>query len=108
MSEDINPGDIGFDDGRCALCGRPTVRPIIGAVEIARGEEHKEPFVCNTCLLDLRGDMATGLEVRRQLGNLEARVQGFDTKLWNQSLAFNTALAVGSFLAGVIATVLLS
>ena len=31
-----------------------------------------------------------------------------DTKLWNQSLSFNAAIAVGSFLAGVAATVLLS
>lgn len=105
--DSVGPGEDGYEDGLCALCSRPTARLIVGDVEIARGEEYKEPFVCNKCLLDLRGDMATELEVRRQLGTLEARVQGLDTKLWNQTLAFNAVLAVGSFLAGVIATILL-
>jgi hypothetical protein len=105
--DSIGPGEDGYEDGLCALCGRPTVRLIVGDVEIARGEEYREPFVCNKCLLDLRGDMATELEVRRQLGTLDARVQSLDTKLWNQTLAFNVALAVGSFLAGVVATILL-
>jgi len=62
----LDPEDAGYDEGPCSICGRPTVRPFLGRVEIARGEEHKEPFVCNKCLVDLRGDMATELEVRRQ------------------------------------------
>ena len=90
----IDPEDIGFDDGPCALCGRLTVRPFIGAVEIARGEEYKEPFVCNKCLVDLRGDMATELEVRRQIGALDARFHGLEASFRNQNLHLQIVLTV--------------
>jgi hypothetical protein len=83
------------------------VRQGLESVDLARGED-KEPFVCNRCLVDLREDMATELEVRRQLTNLEAKTQGLETKLWNQSLAFNVVLAVGSFLAGVLTSLFIS
>lgn len=60
---------IGFDDFAiawgyepCAICGRSAVRTYIDKVEEERGQEHKEPTVCNRRLVDLRGDMATELE----------------------------------------------
>ena len=59
------PDDGGYEKGLCALCARLAVKLFLGSVDIARGDEHKEPVVCNKCLVDLRGDMATELEVRR-------------------------------------------
>ncbi len=61
--------DLYIDKRTCAVCGKVTHRLGLDSVGLERGE--KEPLVCNKCLLDLRGDMATELEVRRQLGNLE-------------------------------------
>lgn len=98
------PEDGGFEDGPCAICGRPAVRPFLENIEIARGEDHKEPCVCNKCLVDLRGDMATELEVRRQMTNLEAKTQGLEARFSNQNLSLQIVLVVCGFLAGVAAT----
>jgi hypothetical protein len=100
-NEDFLSGDIGIDGGLCVLCGRPTVRPVVSGVEEARGEEYREPFVCNKCLVDLRGEMATELEVRRQLGALEAKVEGYAWKQWILYFAFTLAFGALTFLAGV-------
>ena len=99
---------MGFGYGPCAVCVRQTVRPFVGAVEISRGEEYKEPYVCNRCLLDIRGDMATELEVRRQMGNLEAKIHGLEASYKNQNLALQIVLTVCGFLAGVAATFVLT
>ncbi len=65
-------------------------------------------------LVDLRGDMATELEVRRQLGNLEARVESVDgrvehtnTRLYNSSLYNSALLFLLGALTGVIVGLLL-
>jgi hypothetical protein len=39
---------------------------------------------------------------------METRLAGMDTRLYNSSLVVNVALAVGGFLAGVVVTLLLS
>ena len=96
-----------FEDGLCAICGKPTIRSGWGAVEEQAGvDRSRKPFVCSKCLVDLRGDMATELEVRRQMGNLEKRLQVLETKLWYQSLVLNVMLAIAGFLAGALVGVL--
>jgi hypothetical protein len=60
----------------------------------------------------MRGDMATELEVRRQLGNLEAKVErvesklesSLSTRLWVLATLLAIALTVGSFFAGAYFT----
>jgi hypothetical protein len=103
--KDLPPGEeeggLGFIGGDCALCGKPTVRPFMDSVERRRGKENVEPFVCNKCLVDLRSDMATELEVRRQVGNLEARVEGLSTQQWVLYFAFTLALGALTFIAGL-------
>jgi hypothetical protein len=99
----MNEADIVFESGDCAICGYPTLQTIVPGhqkLREERGAKDREPFVCNKCLLDLRGDMATELEVRRQLGNLEAKVEGLSTRQWFLYLAFTLAVGLLSFLAG--------
>jgi len=91
------------EDGLCVICGKPTVRPGRESVDHARDAD-KEPFVCNRCLVDLRGDMATELEVRRRLTQLEAITHGLQTKLWYQSNAFTVAMTIIGVLVGALLT----
>jgi hypothetical protein len=103
-------GDLYIDEGKCAVCGKPTYRMGSEKGNSRRGE--KEPLICNRCLLDLRGDMATELEVRRQLGNLEAQVQAvdskvesrLDTRLWVLGIVLAVVLTVAGFFAGAYLT----
>lgn len=83
------------------ICGKETVAPFVEAVDRARGEGNEEPLVCNKCLVDLRGDMATELEVRRQLGNLEAKVEGYAWKQWILYFSFTLVFGILTFLAGL-------
>lgn len=96
-----NPDAVGFIDGDCVICGKPSLRPAVGAVDIARGKDNLEPIVCNKCLLDLRGDMATELEVRRQIGNLESRIEGYAWKQWILYFAFTLVFGALTFIAGL-------
>lgn len=84
------------------MCGKHTGAASIEAVEegVARRTNNK-PMVCNKCLVDLRGDMATELEVRRQLGTLEAKIEGYAWKQWILYFAFSLALAALTFVAGL-------
>ena len=77
------------------------MRPWVQGVDEARGEDYEEPMVCNRCLVDLRGDMATELEVRRQLGTLEAKVEGLSTRQWILYFAFTLSFGTLTFLAGL-------
>jgi hypothetical protein len=103
--------DLYLDQRPCSICGNPTYRLGLESGDEKRGE--KEPIVCNKCLVDLRGDMATELEVRRQMGKLEARVDTVSgnvdrvsDRVWYSERWFNVAVTVGGFLAGVVATLL--
>jgi hypothetical protein len=93
--------EMGFEYDPCVICRRLTVRPFVASVDRGRGEEHREPLVCNKCLLDMRGDMATELEVRRQLGVLEATVTGYEWRQWILYFAFTILLAALTFIAGL-------
>ena len=110
MGEIHDVGDTYLDEGLCALCGKPTVREGKDSVDRARGEE--EPHVCNRCLVDLRGEMATELEVRRQLTTLEAKIERveakLDTRLWFMSMAFTVALSVATLVIGVLLGIVLA
>lgn len=99
---DYPEGDFGFDDGPCSLCGKPTVRPWVEDIDEARGADNVEPRVCNKCLLDLRGDMATELDVRRRLTNLEGTVKGATTKETILYVSFTVAMAAASFVLGLL------
>lgn len=101
IPEEHEDDSIGFKSDPCVLCRRPTVRPWIAKVDRERGEDHEEPLVCNKCLVDMRGDMATELEVRRQLGILEARVEGYAWRQWILYFAFTLVFAALTFLAGL-------
>jgi hypothetical protein len=92
-------GNAYFEDGNCGICGKLTVRTGFTGVDAVRGD--REPFVCNKCLIDLRGDMATELEVRRQLGNLEAKLEGYAWKQWILYFAFTLIFAALTFVAGL-------
>lgn len=96
-----DPEDVGFIEGDCVLCGKASLRPAMGEVDTARGKDNLEPIVCNKCLVDLRGDMATELEVRRQLGTLEAKVEGLSSRQWVAYFAFTLTFAALIFSAGL-------
>lgn len=57
--------------------------------------------MCNKCLVDLRGDMATELEVRRQLNTLEAKVEGLGSRYLLLYFAFTLVFAALTFIAGL-------
>lgn len=98
--------DVYIDRGNCAICGKPTYRLGLESSDLSRAD--KEPLVCTKCLIDLRGDMATELEVRRQLSNLETEIGSvsskvndrLDTRLWVLGILLAVALTVGGFFAG--------
>ena len=90
------------NEGTCAICGHPTagwVSPKTQAARRAKGV-NEEPFVCKKCLVDLRGDMATELQGRRRLTNVEGQIHSVNTELWVTGLALTLAVALLGFLAG--------
>ena len=98
----------------CAICGKPTTKTVIPSVDKARIAQvtDKEPSVCNKCMVDLRGDMVTELEVRRQLTSLEAKIHGVESKLenrlvtrvWFLGVVLAIVLTITGFLAGAYFT----
>jgi hypothetical protein len=100
MSESSSQG-LYFEDGLCAICGKPTIRSGWDDLEKAIGiDRDREPFVCSRCLVDLRGDMATELEVRRQITNLQATVTSLNTRVWVLSIRFSVFGIVVGFVLG--------
>lgn len=101
LPPDWEKGNMGWEMDTCVICGKWTSRAFIEGLDELRDEGNKEPFVCNKCLVDMRGDMATELEVRRQLSTLEAKVEGLGTRQWILGFAFSLAFAALTFIAGL-------
>jgi hypothetical protein len=93
QQEDYNAENVGWSADICRICGR--------SASALYTEATDEPIICNRCIVDMRKDMTTELEVRRQLGNLEARVEGLNTRQWILSFVFPITLGLLMFLLGL-------
>lgn len=92
-----------LEEGSCAICSGQTISPIMLTSGRKGGTE--EP-ICSDCLIDLHKASHTKLTVHQRLNSLEARAERtegkVDGQIKNLDLALIIALAVLSFIAGVV------
>ena len=84
MTEDDNKerDNISFSTGLCASCGKPTSNALVALVADDEEPEHDEPFICNRCLVEIKREVYTELELRNRVTNLESEVKGLGIRVW--------------------------
>ena len=62
--------------------------------------EHDEPFICNRCLVEIKREVYTELELRNRVTNLESEVKGLGIRVWVLSTVFALFGIVIGFILG--------
>jgi len=103
MSEEENQetGDIRLSTGLCEVCGKPTSSPLMALDTTDEAPTHDEPYICNRCLVDIKTQVYTELEVRNRVTHLESEVKVLGTKVWVLSTLFALCGIVIGFVLGV-------
>jgi hypothetical protein len=101
MTEGENlDSDLSFSTGDCASCGKPTANPLVALVAEDEKPEHDEPFICNRCLVEIKREVYTELELRNRMTRLETRVDNLGTRVWVLATIYGLFGIVVGFVLG--------
>src|SRR5918998_4284908 len=101
MTEGENlDSDLSFSTGDCASCGKPTANPLVALVAEDEKPEHDEPFICNRCLVEIKREVYTELELRNRVTILETGIQSLETRTWVLSTIMGVFGIVIGFVLG--------
>jgi hypothetical protein len=87
--------------GTLIVCGRETSSPLVARVADDEEPKHDEPFVCNRCLVEIRKEVYTELELRNRVTNLETETKNLGTRVWVLSTLFAVFGIVIGFVLGI-------
>lgn len=60
--------------------------------------EHDEPFICNRCLVEMKKEVYTELELGNRVTSLEAATEALGTRVW----VLSTLLGVFGIVVGYV------
>ena len=101
-NEDLQRDELAFSTGNCATCGKPTSNALVALVADDEEPEHDEPFICNRCLVEIKREVYTELELRNRVTQLEAEVKGLGTRVWVSAALFGFLFGLFGIVAGYV------
>ena len=100
QNEEPQREELVLSTGLCAACGKPTSSALVAEVADGETPEHNEPFICNRCIVEIKKEVYTELEVRNRVSALESKVNGLETRVWILSILFSFFGIVIGFVLG--------